>query len=82
MQSGISKILYTLPRFSDGTSSGRLHITPHEKTYLALNNTNTLHMNDIQVEFVNSDETLAKDLTDKSYVAFHIKDGGHQCGCK
>jgi hypothetical protein len=39
-------------------------------------------MNDIQVEFVNSDETLAKDLTDKSYVAFHIKDGGHQCGCK
>lgn len=82
VQSGISKILYTLPRFSDGRSSGRLHITPHEKTYLALNNTNTLHMNDIQVEFVNSDETLAKDLTDKSYVAFHIKDGGHQCGCK
>ena len=83
VQSGISKILYTLPRFSDGRSSGRLRITPHEKTYLALNNTNTLHMNDIQVEFVNSDETLAKDLTDKSYVVFHIKQGGHhRCNCK
>eukprot|EP01048_Picozoa_sp_COSAG05_P015865 COSAG05_NODE_1966_length_3771_cov_6.559368_4_plen_564_part_00 len=83
VQSGISKILYTLPRFSDGRSSGRLHITPHEKTYMQLNNTNKLHMNDIHVEFVNSDETLAKDLTDKSYVVFHIKQGGHhRCNCK
>ena len=83
VQSGISKILYTLPRFSDGSSSGRMHITPNEKTYLALNNTNTMHLNDIHVEFVNSDETLATDLTDKAMVIFHIKQGKHGgCGCK
>ena len=82
VQSGISKILYTLPRFSDGSSSGRMHITPNEKTYLALNNTNTMHLNDIHVEFVNSDETLATDLTDKAMVIFHIKQGKHGgCGC-
>lgn len=80
VQSGISKILYTLPRFSDGASSGRMHITPNEKTYLALNNTNTLFLNDIHVEFVNSDETLATDLTDKAMVIFHIKQHGG-CGC-
>jgi hypothetical protein len=77
------KILYTLPRFSDGASSGRMHITPHEKTYLALNNTNTLYMNDINVEFVNSDESLATDLTDKAMVIFHIKAGAYvetKCG--
>ena len=73
----------TLPRFSDGASSGRMHITPYEKTYLALNNTNTMHLNDIHVEFVNSDETPATDLTDKAMVIFHIKQGKHGgCGCK
>ena len=82
IKSSISKILFTLPRFSNGSSSGRLHITPNEKTYLALNNTNTLHLNDIQVEFVNSDETLATDLTDRSYVVFHIRQGkAHGCSC-
>jgi hypothetical protein len=82
VQSGISKILYTLPRFSNGVASGRMHITPHEKTYLALNNTNTLFMNDIAIEFVNSDESLATDLTDKAMVIFHIKQGKHGgCGC-
>ena len=80
VQSGISKILYTLPRFNNGSASGRMHITPHEKTYLALNNTNTLYMNDINVEFVNSDESLATDLTDKAMVIFHIK-AGASCGC-
>ena len=78
IQSGISKILYTLPRFNNGGASGRMHITPHEKTYLALNNTNTMHLNDIHVEFVNSDETLATDLTDKAYVIFHIKQGAQK----
>ena len=84
VQSGISKILYTLPRFNNGSASGRMHITPHEKTYLALNNTNTLYMNDINVEFVNSDESLATDLTDKAMVIFHIKAGAYvetKCGC-
>jgi hypothetical protein len=82
VKSGISKILYTLPRFSEtGSAYGRLHITPHEKTYLALNNTNTLHLNDIHVEFVNSDETLAKDLTDNAHVIFHIRPGAGKCGC-
>ena len=54
--------------------------TPHEKTYLSLNNTNTLYMNDIHVEFVNSDESLATGLTDKAMVIFHIK-AGAACGC-
>ena len=80
VQSSISKILYTLPRFNNGSASGRMHIVPHEKTYLALNNTNTLHINDIHVEFVNSDESLATDLTDKAMVIFHIK-AGAGCGC-
>ena len=42
-----------------------------------------MHLNDIHVEFVNSDETLATDLTDKAMVIFHIKQGKHGgCGCK
>ena len=82
VQSGISKILYTVPRFSDGSASGRMHITPHEKTYLALNNTKPLFLQDLHVEFVNSDETLAEDLTDNAMVIFHIKQGErHSCGC-
>ena len=32
VKSGISKVLYTLPRFSNGSASGRLHITPHENS--------------------------------------------------
>ena len=48
---------------------------------LALNNTNTLRLNDIHVEFVNSDETLAKDLTDNAHVIFHIRPDASKCGC-
>ena len=58
------------------------HITPHEKTYLALNNTKPLFLQDLHVEFVNSDETLAQDLTDNAMVIFHVKQGKrHSCGC-
>lgn len=70
----VSKILYHIPRFSNqGTEFGALYFEPHERTYVKLNNTNKIRVNDFQVAFCNSDETLAKSLTGKSIVVFHIR---------
>lgn len=70
----VSKILYHMPRFSNqGTEFGALYFEPNERTYVKLNNTNKVRVNDFQVAFCNSDETLAKSLTGKSIVCFHIR---------
>lgn len=63
-----------MPRFSNqGTEFGALYFEPNERTYVKLNNTNKIRVNDFQVAFCNSDETLAKSLTGKSIVVFHIR---------
>ena len=39
-----------------------------------LNNMTDLFINDIEVDIVNSNETLARNLTGKTIVCFHIRD--------
>ena len=72
----LSKILYSIPRFSqDGSSVGSgLYFEPHERIYLPLNNPNELVINEFWVDFVNENETLATDLTGKSVAIFHIRE--------
>jgi len=71
----LSKILYSIPRFSqDGSSVGSgLYFEPHERIYLPLNNPNDFTINEFWIDFVNENETLATDLTGKSVAIFHIR---------
>ena len=74
-KSSLSKILYHLPRFDNGgLETGSLFFEPHERVYLKLNNTTDLFLSDIQVDIVNSDETLSSNLTGKTIVCFHVRD--------
>ena len=70
-----SMIMYHLPRFdSSGNSVGQgLFYEPHERIYLKLNNSENLTINDWWIDIVNEDETLAKTLTGKTIVTFHIR---------
>ena len=70
-----SKILYHLPRFDNGGSEfGALFFEPNERMYLKLNNVNPIMLNDIHVELVEPDERIAKNLTGKTIVCFHIRE--------
>ena len=71
----LSKILYHLPRFDNsGNATGSdLFFEPTEKTYVALNNPNDLHINSFDVDIVTEEETFASDLVGKSIVVFHIR---------
>ena len=73
-QGTTSKIVAHLPRFDNsGNETGGLYFEPHEKTYLALNNTEELLVNSFDVDFVYENETLCSALTAKSVVVFHIR---------
>ena len=70
-----SKILYHIPRFDDsGRDSGvGLYFEPTERTYVKLNNSENLYMNEIQLSISNDDEKLAFDLVGKTIVCLHIQ---------
>jgi len=69
-----SKIVAHLPRFDNsGNETGGLYFEPHEKTYLALNNTEEILINSFDVDIVYDNETLCTALTGKTIVCFHIK---------
>lgn len=73
-QGTLSKIVAHLPRFDNsGNETGGLYFEPHEKTYLALNNTDTLYINSFDVDIVYENETLCKALSGKTTVCFHIR---------
>tara|TARA_R100001509_G_scaffold7532_1_gene4342 strand:- start:1057 stop:2949 length:1893 start_codon:yes stop_codon:yes gene_type:complete len=73
-QGTTSKIVAHLPRFDNsGNETGGLYFEPHEKTYLALGNTEELLVNSFDVDFVYENETLCTALTAKSVVCFHIR---------
>jgi len=70
-----SKIIYHLPRFDNsGNEVGALFFEPSERMYLKLNNPNEIFLNDIDVEFVYSDEKLCDSLVGKTIVCFHIRE--------
>ena len=73
-QGTTSKIVAHLPRFDNsGNETGGLYFEPHEKTYLALNNTDELLINSFDVDIVYDNETLCTALTGKTIVCFHIR---------
>ena len=73
-QGTTSKIVGHLPRFDNsGNETGGLYFEPHEKTYLALNNTDTLYINSFDVDLVYENETLCTALTGKTIVCFHVR---------
>lgn len=73
-KSSQSKILYHLPQFDNsGSEYGALYFQPPERMYLKLNNPNEIYLNDIDVEFVYSDERLCTSLVGKTIVCFHIR---------
>ena len=73
----VSKIIYPIPRFDNsGRAYGQLFFECNEKTYIDFNNTDTLILNDIQVEIVDINERPVNDLTGNTIVTFHIKQKG------
>lgn len=73
--SNMSKILYHIPAFSNnGESVGSLFFEPSERVYLKLKNAYEINMTTIEVDIVNSNETISKDLLGKTVVVFHVRD--------
>jgi hypothetical protein len=69
-----SKILWTVPRFAnDGAETGALYYQQNSPIYLDLNNVSPIVINDIDIEFVDSDEVPVTDLTGPSVVVLHIR---------
>ena len=73
-QSGLSKIVYQLPQFSnDGRQYGPLHFEPGEKTYVKLHNPAPMLLNQVDIQIVDSQERELNSLTGITQVVFHIR---------
>ena len=73
-QGTVSKIIAHLPRFDNaGNETGGLFFQPGERTYVALNNPDTLVVNSFDVDYVYDNETLCKAISGKSITVFHIR---------
>lgn len=71
---GTSKIVYHIPRFDNsGSEFGGLFFEPNQRTYLSLGNTNKMRIQDFHLSLVNSDETLATNITGKTIIMLHIR---------
>ena len=69
-----SKILAHLPRFDNaGNEVGGLYFEPHERVYVALHNPSDMFINEFDVEVVYDNEELAKCISGKTIVCFHIR---------
>ena len=71
----LSKILFHLPRFDNaGAEVGGLFFQPADRLYIPLQNTNSMRLNNLQVELCNSDETQEQvDLVGQTVVCFDIR---------
>ena len=74
-RSNKSSILYTIPRFASGTneSVGALFYESPERVYLSLNNPNEITAQSFNIDIVNEDESMARDLMGKSVVVLHFR---------
>lgn len=70
-----SKILYHLPRFdtSNRDLGAGLYFEPTERTYIKLNNSETLYQNSFDISIANDNEQLAYDLVGKTIVCLHFR---------
>jgi hypothetical protein len=63
-----------MPRFENsGSEFGGLFFAPAERVYLDLQNPNEILINSLNIDIVNSDETLATNITGKTVCCLHIK---------
>lgn len=70
----ISKILYQIPRFDNtGRTEGNLYFAPGEKTYIALGNTESLILNQCDVDIVDRSERVVGDLVGSTVVVLYIR---------
>ena len=71
----LSKILFHLPRFDNaGAEVGGLFFQPADRLYIPLQNTNSMRLNNLQVELCNSDETQEQvDLVGQTVICFDIR---------
>ncbi len=69
-----SQILYHIPRFTnDGKQYGELYFTAPEKTYIKLNNTDKIMLNNIKIDIVDRNERVVGDLSGSTIVALHFR---------
>lgn len=69
-----SKILYHIPQFSNsGEGTGSLFFEATEKTYLRLGNSEPIHLDHLEIQVKNSDETLCEELEGETIVVLHIR---------
>ena len=69
-----SKIIHHCPLFDNtGRSTGPLFFETSEKTYLRLGNTEPISLNQLQLDLVNSDETLVDDIKGNTTIVLHIR---------
>jgi hypothetical protein len=69
-----SNILYHIPRFTnDGKQYGELYFNAPEKTYIKLNNTQPLMLNQLKVDIVSRAERIVQDLTGSTIVVLHFR---------
>ena len=68
-----SKIIYHLPAFNnDGLTAGTFWYDANPMVYIDLNNTEPLFINDISIDLVKADETLADELIGKTIIVLHV----------
>ena len=69
-----SNILYHIPRFSnDGRQFGELFFSAPDRTYIKLNNTDTITLNQLKIDIVGRNERVVTDLTGASIVCLHFR---------
>jgi len=74
-QSGISKIIGTIPRYDNTNQEvGSLNFDITNPVYLDLNNTEDILLNQLKIDFVNIDEKIVTDLTGTTVVTLHIRE--------
>lgn len=73
-KNSISRILYSLPRFDNaGNTVGNLYFQSSEKTYIKLNNTEQLTLNQLDIDLVDRSERIVKDLTGNTIVILYVR---------
>jgi hypothetical protein len=73
-QQGRSNILYHIPRFTnEGRQFGELFFQSAEKTYVKINNTSKMTLNQLSVDIVGRNEKVVTDLQGSTIVVFHIR---------
>jgi len=69
-----SSIIYHCPRFDNsGNQTGGLFFEPGEKTYLDINNSSDIQVNNLSIDFVDKRERFVESVIGSSVVVLHIR---------